>query len=1494
MGKLISILEEGKPEYKLIYEKIYNSRIASYNTHDNITSHGLDHINAIILNIELLLGDEINNLSNVEVFILLISIYLHDISMSIGKRKNHHIYSSEIVRTTYIDIITDTNVLSIICDVIRAHGEDDLDQFINGQPNNKYVDGYFLHVESNINVASLMALLRMGDMIDWCKDRAPKMIMNKRPVDGVSYTHWFKHQLINYIVPDKTQTYIEVSCNIIGPYTVRKINEMLEWFNSELGQNRKYLNRLNLYYQEFLLDYESKVNIENALKTTIKFDNPFKPFESYDQEEYDIFFGRENDIEDLINHIFHDKDEKAITILTGKSGVGKTSLLRCGIVNIFNEYKFEVKYLSDYANFELFNDDDVNNDNILIVLDQFERNESIQDTFEWIQDNVIDKHNTYLVISVTTEYIPEIIEVLKEMDIKYSTSFLSPIDSYDVVLKLMNANEIQYDENLVRDIINEMLFDNKNDTILINVLFYELINIDRKLLYEIKKIQEEYIDISHLVKDVLADFFMHLFSDLVDKDFNILNRACNEKGSSTRRANTINTIEQKRVYELAENKILNVYENASRYEFKHDRLAHYYYENILSNEDKEINILFNRIVNHEILDQEMLLKIQFSRSKLSQMIDDDIFYSNIIFSYIINYHDEYRDEYKFWFNKISNISVLIELIILELVRYNSSRRIKTIVHFMLTIVNFDEEILTSVKKILKDIIANSFEYKRTAIAQYLSNTIYKYKFNYSNAIHIENDIGKVLYNNDLETLYDEMYAYCHVNELIDNLINRCLIPREAFEVIKKMVEAYKKNESIYFFGELVLNSSYEKNENMRKKVLNLLFSALSSGENSLTKRKARIDVHNMSITLLEESKANITIPQSQKLDFVRISLGKDIYVGYINNEVETILVFVNHQDEMDSDYFCFDDILHALFDIESILCSNVINSNQVLDSLDKLKNEFVKKVKGLDDIDVVISIFNSFIEKHKSEISNIIIECDQGNEMYVKYHPAVKFIYGILLLLDSITNELKIENPFDKAKVYMYNYDLMDNVFNEVLPIYNSFCILKDNYYIDPYGIRGTQIKEANSLIYRSLNANSVNRIDKTMVYSDIIHMNNSMPNLLVLIGNKYDSLFDGYKRYFSFFINWDDRISNVSKAIDSWEYELYKVLYVLYGNKFINNLIIVGDVNSCKSATNKLKEIILGNSNSNRTEEGHARFNHFFSTNRKKENNVKISIINVKEMINDITIIKNMNKILYQNYCETECSKLYEFVETQKIKKSTLTELCTQYLNKNEILEINKDNIKSETLDEAYKSIIASLKIYGRKTVDSYGKNIIELDGVNLRINATNDINNLRMTFRRNEIDNYYENQWIKTSGEIENYINSYNVFSINQYEIMLRNLAECIREKRVFRKVMLTFYNPNYSLQNGKAVPSLIDCFLMPKFEQNLTKLDVFFTWRSSECVLGLPLSLECSIRWVQEVVITDVEDILQCKNEVIIGEYNYYGINMHLYDNDIMDGIIIKIFK
>ena len=85
--------------------------------------------------------------------------------------------------------------------------------------------------------------------------------------------------------------------------------------------------------------------IHTTITTKLDHENPWPGLESYEEDAQYFFFGRERKIEELLNKVL----DAPVTVLFGRSGLGKTSLLRAGLFPLLRENDF----LPIYVRFEI-------------------------------------------------------------------------------------------------------------------------------------------------------------------------------------------------------------------------------------------------------------------------------------------------------------------------------------------------------------------------------------------------------------------------------------------------------------------------------------------------------------------------------------------------------------------------------------------------------------------------------------------------------------------------------------------------------------------------------------------------------------------------------------------------------------------------------------------------------------------------------------------------------------------------------------------------------------------------------------------------------------------------------------------------------------------------------------------------------------------------------------------------------------------------------------
>jgi len=90
----------------------------------------------------------------------------------------------------------------------------------------------------------------------------------------------------------------------------------------------------------FLLKDFNRDKLKEAPKITPE-NNPYRGLESYDEEHTKLFYGRENLIRQLKERVIH--ENKALTVILGVSGSGKSSLMKAGLLpRLRNEHQFTI------------------------------------------------------------------------------------------------------------------------------------------------------------------------------------------------------------------------------------------------------------------------------------------------------------------------------------------------------------------------------------------------------------------------------------------------------------------------------------------------------------------------------------------------------------------------------------------------------------------------------------------------------------------------------------------------------------------------------------------------------------------------------------------------------------------------------------------------------------------------------------------------------------------------------------------------------------------------------------------------------------------------------------------------------------------------------------------------------------------------------------------------------------------------------------------------
>lgn len=246
-------------KYKTISEQLYKwvhpevGVGAAMVDNSMLTNHGSDHIKTLIVRVSQFLDDnEYCQLSPFEVYILLMSIHVHDVGNILG-RKDHHINAQEIIEQLGDGVVgQDYWIWDYIYDIAKAHKGYQLELF----PETEH-----LH-EIPFRPQLLGALVKFGDELAENFSRASNINMK---LDNIPEKNLLFHTIastINTILPIPKQREIKMVFNILEDQLKRKFKKE----DSEI-----YL--VDEIYLRTLKTHSEKVYCSKFMRPNIDFDS---------------------------------------------------------------------------------------------------------------------------------------------------------------------------------------------------------------------------------------------------------------------------------------------------------------------------------------------------------------------------------------------------------------------------------------------------------------------------------------------------------------------------------------------------------------------------------------------------------------------------------------------------------------------------------------------------------------------------------------------------------------------------------------------------------------------------------------------------------------------------------------------------------------------------------------------------------------------------------------------------------------------------------------------------------------------------------------------------------------------------------------------------------------------------------------------------------------------------------------------------------------------
>lgn len=1132
----------------------------------------------------------------------------------------------------------------------------------------------------------------------------------------------------------------------------------------------------------------------------------------------------------------------------------------------------------------------------LIIMDQIERclSENKAQELEIFLGRVGDLINEedcqnriiHFIFAVPDLFVHQLGQALSKFMLDPRIYFLKKVDIRSVIVSILKQENIDYDEGIINDIVCYLLSTKNDDITNVHILFQMLYDTNSSLLVKRELIIHNYGSIEVMIEHMLKGYFKNKFSQLTDTDKAILKRACNYDGKGTHRV-CAREGEDERLQMLADKNFVRFYSTNKTYEFVHDILAGKFYDDVLEEHDREINGLLERI-HKDNLDSESLLAIQRLKDELAanELKDTDI--ANLIFAYMMN--KDLAGETDYWMKKYVEPDMIIDELIRRIEKsvnksgmiYVDMLSVTTRIPILFKCAKARHEWDKMTEK-LRQLEREPMSYRSQCIASAVMEKSGYCEKNEKTEFPVV--FGQIYHSVLIEPAYDELYrelySYLLHYNLVDVIINERQMSRTHFRHILNIFLKDGKKVKFYSY-------EYDKKEMDFVKfgtIVSLITPQIVEAMESAHKE-----------TCMQFWRGNITFA-SKKIFYekggvsteLHTAISPDMLLKFSYKEAiailfqkETPVIFLKPQ-SIDS---------HQIFTRDDV--TNVIRHYKINFVKNYNREEFKKSL--LMEIPEMSQKRGAWLEA-REELERFFGDESANLSKYVPANiPGTKMskLYLTLCYLNYLNLQTHRSFKFCRAGITLVQ---TEDVLKDT-ELYDEFYIELERdgnkQKFDPYGIAGIKSSKRITVDFHLITEEEKIRVKSYSIKKELEFLGNGSPAIAVCIGSAAECVLEEYRDAFSFRIMWDDKVSLVSQAIDAWEYELNKILVVLRENLFIKDLFVFGDIMKCRKTVWILNHYCKTGGYLNLTDKWQdsdeikrdINMQYFQNFNLELLERVRLNIIQFETNISVDELGVQISKYFLENYnsvMDMEVINVEEDFNSGQIERE-----CEDYLKSINCYTMGKNNaIQVDHIDDAYKAMLASLICFGNKQIDSAGKDILDMRGFCLTVRDIYQ-NGYDLSYRREYIDEYFETQWRDNKGVIKKIADSTDIFRVNQIELITEKLAYTVNHKLGNRKLMIAFYNPTSDSIADFKMPSLLNCFLVPRYQEEECILDVIFVWRTNECVLGLPMSLEAGVRWIYEKIILKLGGIVK------IGNYTYFGVSMHCANNFIMRQMIVDVIR
>jgi len=294
-----------------VQSRVKNEYLRFWQVHaPHYTDHGNNHCNAVELTLKEILADVVfKDFNEYEYFILLTSIWLHDIGIMVKKdasesqekiREHHNERSREMIRTQFTNLLLPQERI-VIGNICWSHSIDaDITKLVETK--------ILRHPEignMEIRVQFLAALLRLCDALDLCCTRTSETVINISELSDESRFYHILHSRVSGLIRKKTQILIDINFSnedekdILNDYIISPSNYELESVRNILAKN-------NIIITDIIPRYNYVPNLEPLEKVPEKEDILELPEDYLEFQDLKTKYStmiRNNKIEDAENVI---------------------------------------------------------------------------------------------------------------------------------------------------------------------------------------------------------------------------------------------------------------------------------------------------------------------------------------------------------------------------------------------------------------------------------------------------------------------------------------------------------------------------------------------------------------------------------------------------------------------------------------------------------------------------------------------------------------------------------------------------------------------------------------------------------------------------------------------------------------------------------------------------------------------------------------------------------------------------------------------------------------------------------------------------------------------------------------------------------------------------------------------------------------------------------------------------------------------------------------